>query len=261
MGQAQGKGKLNLRDLAPEWEPYHSLIGGIVGNFALKNYIELNFPNTTTVGICQYRKFVSHTRISETEAKSYPTMDLVGRSTLQSDVLTQAMLPRNEKFLVCRPFSFFSAWKKKTGYLKQYSKAHDTKDLLRFTSIAVELGIIDKFEVEPFFQEEVFVPGGIELGIFPAEFWIKGITAMEIVVRECMRNNSIMPTYFQARALSFCCERLGSYILLKHFGALGNHRLKYKFLASSFPPNWIKHFTGQLNLITQPGTDDYQIGT
>ena len=260
MGQAQEKGKLNLRDLAPEWEPHHSIIGGIVGNFALKNYIALNFPNTTTVGICQYRKFVSHTRISKTEAPSYRTMDLVNMSVLQHDILARAMLPRNEEFLICHPFSFFSFRKKRKGYLKQYSKSHDAKDLLRFISIAVELGIIDKFEIEPFFQEEVLIPGGIELGVFPAEFWIQGITAMETVTRECIRNNSVTPDYFQARALSFCCERLGSYMLLKHFGALGSYRLKYRLFTSAFPPNWIKRFAGQLNLITQPGTDDYQIG-
>ncbi len=261
MGQAQEKGKLNLRDLAPEWEPYHSTLGGIVGNFALKNYIEQNFPNTSTVGICQYRKFVSHTRISRIEAPSYRSMDIVNKDILQQDILKKIMLPNNEEFLISHPLLFSLFWKKKKDYFEQFSKAHNIKDLLRFTSIAAELGIIDKFEVEFFFREVIFIPGGIELGVFPTEFWINGITAMENVIRECIRNNSKTHTYFQVRALSFCCERLGSYMLLKHFDASGSYGMRYKLFASLFPPDWIKRFAGQLNLIAPHGTNDYQIGT
>ena len=260
MGKAQEKGKLNLRDLAPEWEPYHSTLGGVVGNFALKNYIELNHPNASTVGICQYRKFVSHTRISEIEAPSYRTMDLVDKDILQKGFLKNIILPKNEDFLISRPLLFSSFWNKKKNYLEQYNRAHNIKDLLRFTSIAAELGIIDKFETKLFLREVIFIPGGIELGVFPTKFWIHSITAMENVLRECIRNNPETNTYFQARALSFCCERLGSYMLLKHFNASGSYGLRYKLFASLFPPDWIKRFAGQLNLITQHGTNDYKIG-
>ncbi|MEK1904332.1 MAG: hypothetical protein AAAB13_01000, partial [Pseudomonas sp.] len=39
MGEAQAPGRLNLRDLAPEWEPYHPVLGATAGAFALKNLL------------------------------------------------------------------------------------------------------------------------------------------------------------------------------------------------------------------------------
>ena len=37
LGAAQHAGALNLRDLAPEWEPHHPVLGSTAGAFALKN--------------------------------------------------------------------------------------------------------------------------------------------------------------------------------------------------------------------------------
>jgi len=93
LGDAQKAGALNLRDLAPEWEPYHPILGGLAGTFAMKNHVLRHHPGARQVGLCQYRKLVSNRRISRTVAKSYKAMDLVSRRGLSRDLLTEVMLP------------------------------------------------------------------------------------------------------------------------------------------------------------------------
>ena len=82
LGDAQKEGALNLRDLAPEWEPYHPILGGLAGTFAMKNHVLRHHPDAKQVGLCQYRKFVSNRRISRAVAPSYKSMDLVSRRGL-----------------------------------------------------------------------------------------------------------------------------------------------------------------------------------
>ena len=75
MGEAQGEGCLNLRDLAPEWEPYHPVLGSIAGAFALKNLL-LQRPGISHVGICQYRKFMTRERLG-VQGRGLAASDLV----------------------------------------------------------------------------------------------------------------------------------------------------------------------------------------
>ena len=93
LGDAQKPGALNLRDLAPEWEPYHPILGGLAGTFAMKNHVLRHHPGARQVGLCQYRKLVSNRRISRTVAKSYKAMDLVSRRCLSRDLLDEVMRP------------------------------------------------------------------------------------------------------------------------------------------------------------------------
>ena len=262
LGDAQGKGKLNLRDLAPEWVPHHPVLGGTAGAFALKNYLLLHKPQATRVGVCQYRKFVSRRQINPVPAPKYRSMDLVPKEALTPEVFAQVLHPGEQDFLVSGPFSFGQHWKRsrRENYLEQYVKFHHVEDLLRFTAVAVELGLLDKTDVSPLFDEHCFIPGGIELGVFPARFWIDGITALENVVRECVRQHPGSRPGYQARSWAFCTERLGSYLLMKRFGALGQLRLRFRRFARVFPPGWVTRHTGQLNLITEGATADYVLG-
>ena len=262
LGDAQGLGRLNLRDLAPEWVPHHPVLGGTAGAFALKNYLLQHQPAATRVGICQYRKFVSRKRITRVSAPKYPSMDLVSKEALGPTAFAAALDPGEQEFLVSGPFSFGQHWKRRRreNYLEQYVKFHHIDDLLRFTAVAVELGALDKTEVAPFFDEHCFIPGGIELGVFPAPFWIEGITALENIVRECVRTHPKARAGYQARSWAFCTERLGSYLVMKRFGALGQHRLRFRRFARAFPPDWVTRHTGQLNLIVEGATADYVLG-
>jgi hypothetical protein len=245
-GQAQGDGLLNLRDLAPEWEPYHPVLGGSAGAFAFKNYLIKHRPQVQKVGICQYRKFVSRTRIG-TQAANYQVMDVLTKDQLSALPLADLMLPGDERFLIGQPGQFTMNGNN-FDYLYQYKDVHHVEDFLRFTAEAVELGVLDKNEVPVFFQQNIFFPGGVELGFFPADFWIRSITALEDVVRACVNRYATRREGTQARVWSFCMERLGSYFLIRQLAS------------EPSSVHWTQRHRGQLNLITESETASYVPG-
>lgn len=240
LGAAQGPGRMNLRDLAPEWEPHHPVLGGAAGLFALKNLV-LQRPGTTRVGVGQYRKFVTRQRIGVASA-TYQVMDILSKQQLLEQDLFDLMLPGDASFLTGQPGSF-TLNGVSFDYLYQYKDVHHVEDFLRFTAAAVELGALDKQDVHPFFSEKIFFPGGIELGYYPVDFWVKGVTALEAVARFCIQRYPIPRQGAQARSWAFCIERLGSFMLLKHLRSQG--------LQSPF---------GYLNLITEELGMDYVPG-
>jgi hypothetical protein len=232
LGEAQGPGKTNLRDIAPEWEQFHPILGSLAGVFAVKNYIVENRLPIKQVGICQYRKFVSAMPISDVRVANYTAMQSIGRESLKQIDLAQAMLPGEREFVLPE------IAKVDGGYLNQYKDAHVVEDFLRFTSEATELGVLPREEVSTFFNTWTFIPGGIEAGVYPTQFWVNAVTAIEGVVRACLQRYPYRRVGYQARAWAFCAERLGSYLLLKYL----NTRYSSQEL--------LNPMVGRLNLVT-----------
>jgi hypothetical protein len=260
LGEAQAPGQLNLRDLAPRWDPYHPVVGGSAGTFALRAYILAHEPRARQVGICQYRKFMTRYRIGA-PAVNYQVMDVIPRENIRREVIDDAMLPQGHNgrgdgggegggrdFLIVRPGQFVLNGIN-YDYLHQYKDVHHVQDLLRFTAMAVELGVLDKSEAGPFLQEKVFLGCGIELGVFPAEFWLPAVGAMEEVTWACVhRYHDTRREGAQRRLWAYCLERLGSYLLLRHLRALHGGVA------------WIEMFGGYLNLITDGDSAEYVAG-
>lgn len=260
LGEAQGCGRLNLRDLAPEWAPHHPVLGGTAGSFALKNYLRTQRPDATRVGICQYRKFVSRRRISGVRDPRYRAMDVVPKSMLDGPAFAELLWPGDAPFLVSAPRRFTRLPWYRRGYLKEYARDHHVEDFLRFTAEAVDQQVLDRREVLSFFREDVIVPGGIELGVYPADFWLRSIEAVESVVRACVDRHAVVRDGYQARNWSFCAERLGSYLLLKRFRAdvaSGPLTRRVEWLSRR---RWVRRHVGQLNLVTQTDTHTGYVG-
>ena len=257
LGEAQKEGGLNLRDLAPEWEPYHPILGGLAGTFAMKNHVLRSHPGAAQVGLCQYRKFVSNRRISRRVAPSYRSMDLVSRRSVSRGLLDEVMRPRAD-WLVARPLRLPN-WRKHSDYLEQYGRVHYPQDLLRFAAEAVEQQLLERTEAARFLGEELMLPGGIELGVFPAPFWLRSVTAIESVVRACVKRYDVVREGYDARAWAFCVERLGSYLVLRELRSLPGVGLRLFGRDWASPSHWSRRFAGRLNLLTDD-SDDYVIG-
>lgn len=237
LGESQAPGRLNLRELAPKWVPYHPIVGGMVGNFALRNYILEHHPKVKRIGVCMYRKFISRERISGVPAEDNWMMDVVSDKELERQTFDSMLDPGAGDLLVGKTCGFLSDGQS-AGYLKHYASAHHVEDLLRFAAAAVELGVLHSREVELFFDERVFFMGGVELGVFPAAFWLKSIADIEAVAWACVQRYEVKREGYQSRAWAFCAERLGSYLLLRH-------------LRSICGGDNFEQFMGQLNLITR----------
>jgi len=251
LGEAQGDGRINLRDIAPEWERYHPVLGGTAGSFALRQYILEHRPDATSVGICQYRKFVSRHRVSGVADPKYRVMDVIYLPTMDGEGYAHHLDPGSSRFVLSAPRRFTRLPWYRRGYLKEYARDHEVQDLLRFAAVAVERGVLAPREVEAFFNEDVIVPGGVELGVFPVDFWLETIGAIEQVVRTCVELYPLAREGDQLRAWSFCAERFGSWLLLRQLrseasaGVLGRH---WKWLNQRI---WSRRYVGQLNLLTQ----------
>ncbi len=256
VGQAQGEGRLNLRDLAPQWEPQHPLLGGTAGTFAVRQALLRDHPGATRVGLCQYRKFVSRRRISKVVAKSYKTMDVVAKADLPVQRLTEVMAPGDEPFLVSRLFPM-----RRQGCLGQYSEVHRAQDLLHFTAEAVSQGVLAGTEAKAFLNEGEFIPGGLEMGVYPTDFWLPNMAAVEAVVRACIDTYPIAREGYQARAWAFCAERLGSYLLLRHFRGADRQRGPLEKLRRHLPSHWAQRCVGRLNVINDEAQSDYVTGS
>jgi len=248
LGQAQHDGALNLRDLAPDWAPHHPQLGSTAGAFAFARLVRERYPNASRIGVCQYRKFVSRDRISGVRDPRYRVMDVVSRSMLDPARLDTALRPGAAEFLVTAPRRFTRVFWHRRGYLKEYARDHCVEDLLRFAAAAVERGVLARDEVPKFFREDVIIPGGVELGVYPAAFWFESIDAVELVARACVDRYGTVRDGSQARLWSFCAERLGSWLLLKrlrrevHAGASGGVEWWSRL-------RWAARYAGQLNLV------------
>lgn len=244
MGKSQYSGRLNLEQLSPEWAKHHPVLGGTAGSFALKELIINSNDVYSHVGICQYRKFLTREKIG-LQASNYKVMDIVNAEKLDVNRIGGIMTPVKSDFLVSKP-GLFSLNEKNYGYLYQYKDVHFIEDFLRFVAIAVEEGALNRGEICDFFDEKIFFPGGIELGVMPIKFWIKHITLLESVVRRCIEEHPYKREGFQSRIWAFCCERLGSYFLLKEFRS----RQSDEF-------DWMDSNTGYLNLLVKNDEKNY----
>jgi hypothetical protein len=256
VGQAQGPGRLNLRDLAPEWEPHHPVLGGTAGLFAARRWLLREHAGAVSVGVCQYRKFVSHARLSRQSARNYPAMDVVPMADLPLPRLTEAMRPGPEPFMV----SPFVSLRRERGYLGQYGRVHHAQDLLRFAGEAVDQGVIESGEADLFMSERDLIPGGLDLGVFPMEFWLSGMGAIESVLRACIDRYPMTRTEYQVRAWAFCAERLGSWLLLRHFRGGRIERGPFVRLRRKLPGHWAKLYFGRLNIVIEEGQKTYVPG-
>ena len=184
-----------------------------------------------------YRKFISRERISGVPAEENWMMDVVSDKELERQTFDSMLDPGAGDLLVGKTCGFLSEGQS-AGYLKHYASAHHVEDLLRFAAAAVELGVLHSREVELFFDERVFFMGGVELGVFPAAFWLKSIADIEAVAWACVQRYEVKREGYQSRAWAFCAERLGSYLLLR-------------YLRSICGGDNFEQYMGQLNLITR----------
>lgn len=220
MGGLSHEGAYNTATYAPEWVAYNQLVAGMEGLFAVRNYILQHRPDVTRIGICSYRKFVSRYRITGVLAEDGWTMDVIRDADRERQSLEDMMDPGDAYFLVGNPIGFMRN-ARPVGYLEHYIGEHHAQDLLRMVAVAQDLGVFNKEDVYAFLHEKPFYIGGVELGVFPAEFWLQAVGQAEDVLRECIRQYPQQREGYQRRAWAFCAERLTSYMIARYLRGAG----------------------------------------
>jgi hypothetical protein len=218
--QQEAGSAMTLRDLAPQWEPYQDVVGSLVACFALKNALRRLPAPVQRVGLCHPRKFVSRGGL-EGVAGASPLVQVVPAQSIPQQRLAELMLPVGGEFLLGSPGQF-ALNGVGYDYLYQYKDVAFVEDLLRYVAEAVELGVLGKEDVYPLLHEKIFFTEGLRLGVFPTEFWIQAVTALETVTWSCVQRYETRRDGGQTSLWGHCGQRLGSYLLLKqlrsHYG-------------------------------------------
>jgi hypothetical protein len=142
------------------------------------------------------------------------TVKECGANTELSSVIIP---PNNSGFLVARPLYFDDL------VIGQHARCFHCIDLLDYTSLAIEMGVLDNQSSVEFLIAKQFIPGGIEFGIFPKSWLVPALSQIEHVSREFLsRYGDRVRSYnqYQVRAVAFLSERLGSFMLLRHLSEM-----------------------------------------
>lgn len=204
-----------ISDISDDFDSWHNFLGGSSGAFAAEKIInesinlDKGWHYTDKISIIQYRKFISPVPMGA-PSNVYPGMYIIHPDKINNINICNLQREVKNDFLLSQPVNI-------GGTYANYSACHYPSDLLRYLAIAIELNIISKQDSIEFITFPILIPGGIEFGIYPIPVFIEVIGKLRLVCMEFLKNHrpvSMKPE--QRRALAFCNERLGSYLLFKH---------------------------------------------
>ncbi len=215
----------HVADISEEFDAMHNFLGGSAGSFAIEKIISENlikWSSDDRVSIFQYRKFMACQPIG-TPSENYPGMYMLNTvDALKIDL-------RNLHDVVKTPYLLPQPLNVGNLYI-QYSISHSSPDLLRYIAIAIELKVINWRESQDFLNSTHIIPGGVEFGIYPIIIFLKIISFLRKISMKFLANhNPTILNSFQRRALSFCNERLGSYLLLRELNQEYNGNIPIEF--------------------------------
>jgi hypothetical protein len=216
LGDFQPDSQFHVRRLDPFWHEARPIAYGAAGSLVLPIALARLPESTRLIEITSYRKRIlafPHGR----ESTSYPTMRELGTEAAAVNPRLAPPTPRNESgFLIAQPIYFESS------VFRQYAAAHHRRDIIDYVSLARKMGVLDKKSAKELFAEKEFIPGGVELGIYPRPWLAGALSKLEVVSREFLYRHGRRVSHYdkyQIRAVGFLSERLGSFLLLRHLRA------------------------------------------
>lgn len=203
---------LDVNKTFPEIGFYHNMYCGSAGVFAILNTIESNedvYKNNERISVYQYKKFVSINKLG-IKSTNYSGMRIVSKEDASLIDLNDIYDGVGECWVIPQEIQFIK------NIYHQYAVAHDVVDLLRYTAIAIETGVISDLESVDLFESQGIISGGAEFGIYPVCLFKNVIGKLRLVSYEFAnkyRPYSIIKS--SARCIAFCNERLGSFLIQK----------------------------------------------
>ncbi len=213
LGSYQPDSISHISQLDRFWHEARPIAFGAAGTHVLPIAIERFADDADLIEISQHRKRI----FLSPEGVISPVLggrELGVEECRKRPELSSVIRPPSESgFLVAQPLSCPGS------ILGQYAACHYSRDILDYTSVAIELGVLDNRSAAEFLTAEQLIPGGVEFGIFPKVWLIRALSGIERVGRDFLRRyGNRLKGYdkFQVRALAFLSERLGSYLLMRH---------------------------------------------
>lgn len=200
----------HLSRLAPGWYARYDHSHSAAALFAAPRLLQGIGEGITHVRMQQYRKVLSHVAVGR-QHRELPTLREVMPSQAASLSDTDRALAPGCDFMVPPALSF------RRTVLAHYASCHLPVDFLEYAVAAIDAGVLAENEVVDMLHEDRLIAGALELGIYPLEFFVSAVKSLEAISRRFIaRADSRLASYGadQARALSSCVERAGSYLVL-----------------------------------------------
>ncbi len=211
-GQHQKDSNSHLSNISASLGEMYPYLAGSAASFAICDEL-IKQKLEGSVSILQYRKFIAKRPLG-IFSSNYPGLISVERPPESSEVFIKDIVSVDGDYCFSVPILI-------GNMIAQYSGAHHVEDLLRFVACAVEVGVLPARDVAGFFNNPVHIPGGVEFGKFPASVFIEIVSKLRLACERFLQKHSpvAMSDSYQNRALSFCCERLGGWLLVRHLEA------------------------------------------
>ncbi|WP_156425628.1 MULTISPECIES: hypothetical protein [unclassified Mycobacterium] len=213
LGDFRSESVVHVSQLDRFWHEARPIAYGAAGTYVLPIAIQRFSSDADFIEISNYRKRILPSA-EGLESYKFPTLRELNLENFGRAAELSVFIPRAEhEFLIAQPLHV------KNSILGHYAAVHRRQDILDYTSLAVEMGILDSQSASEFLAAKHFIPGGIELGIYPKGWLVQTLSSIELLGREFLnRYGSRVKKYnaFQIRAVGFLSERLGSFILIRH---------------------------------------------
>jgi glycosyltransferase involved in cell wall biosynthesis len=248
LGSYQAHSVSHISKLDRYWHEARPIAFGAAGAYAVPAAIERFAEGAELIELSSQRKRVLLSpegvgsqvyRTSTATIRELSTEECRART----DISPVIMPPNDSGFLVSHPRYY------ELPLSGLYNREFHFVDILDYTSIAIELGVLDNKSAAEFMAIQKIIPAGTELGIFPTSWLISALTKLEKVGREFLdRHGDRIRTYniYQVRAVGFLSECLGSFLLLRH-------------LAEQHSGNIPANVFGYMTCITEDG-QPFQVG-
>ena len=211
LGDFQPDSVFHVRQLDRFWHDARPIAYGAAGTHVLPVAIERFSGAARLIEISSYRKRVLPFSVGM-ECPLY--VRALSFETFEKEAELSAFMSRADfEFLVAQPLYF------EDSILEQYAACHRRRDILDYTSLAVEVGVLDSYSASEFLAAKHLNHGGLELGIYPKPWLIDALSRIELVGRQFLyRYGSRLEKYdnYRIRTLQFLSERLGCFLLIRH---------------------------------------------
>lgn len=215
LGDFQPDSRFHVRQLDKFWHEARPLAYGAAGTYVLSAAIAALPNHPQLIEISSHRKRILPSPEGvESQSYGYPSMrELSAEESEKQDELSVFTPGADLEFLVAQPIYF------EGSILGQYADSHYRRDLLDYTSVAIEMDVLTPDAASEFLNTCHFISGGVQLGIYPTLWLIETSSKIELVSRQFLsRYRARLKRYdmYQIRAVGFLSERLGSFLLIRH---------------------------------------------
>jgi hypothetical protein len=161
------------------------------------------------ITICQYRRFVFNKKIGK-QSVTMPWCRVLTHDEITTLNVTNDYLPLpGNAYLVGSAIHMPSI-------LQQYAEAHFVRDILRFTSTLIDLGIFNNQDAFNFLNSQYLIPSP-SCGTFTLRAFLTIFETLEAAATGFW-NDGYKPydDRYQCRVISFLLERLNSFLLISY---------------------------------------------